>query len=199
MGTRGNPGKYTMVIGEKEEDSPWEPLHVEQGFKKDDSAISVIFPNCSTYLMPYGTDDKGLLTGAVYNIVPCRRGPICWVMPPQHAKILADKGWTKKEIRSYISQYARVPAHHHIDFVRGEPGVPPKVLATVNPTDTMPIIYNPDWVRVLVAGGPGNIMGLFQGQWLAGSEWVTTKIELTANWDKLVKKYKGLVPTYFRY
>jgi hypothetical protein len=199
MGTLGNPGKYTMVIGEKEEDSPWEPLQVEQGYKKEDNTISVIFPNCSVYLKPYGTDDKGLLTGAVYNIVPCRRGPICWLMPPQHAKTLADKGWTKKQISSYISQYARVPAHHHTDYVRGEPGIPPKELVTVNPTDTMPIIYNPDWVRVVVAGGPGNQMGLFQAQWIAGSDWVTHKIELPSNWDKLVKKYKSLVPTYFRY
>jgi len=36
MGVLGNPGKYSMVIAENEEDSPWEPLHVEQGFNKED-------------------------------------------------------------------------------------------------------------------------------------------------------------------
>ena len=47
MGFLGNPGKYSMVMAENEEESPWEPLHVEQGFKKEDSAITVFFPNSS--------------------------------------------------------------------------------------------------------------------------------------------------------
>ncbi len=44
-GALGNPGKYTMVLGENEEESPWEPLHVEYGFKKEDSTLTVFFPN----------------------------------------------------------------------------------------------------------------------------------------------------------
>ena len=34
MGVFGNPGKYSLVLGEYEEESPWEPLHVERGFQK---------------------------------------------------------------------------------------------------------------------------------------------------------------------
>ena len=34
MGVMGNPMKYSLVIAENEEDSPWEPLHVQQGLKK---------------------------------------------------------------------------------------------------------------------------------------------------------------------
>ena len=39
MGVLGNPGKYSWVMGENEENSPWEPLHVEHGLKPEDSAI----------------------------------------------------------------------------------------------------------------------------------------------------------------
>ena len=39
--TLGHPGKYTWCIAEAEEVSPWEPLHVERGFSKDDSAVTV--------------------------------------------------------------------------------------------------------------------------------------------------------------
>ncbi|MBO0685449.1 MAG: hypothetical protein J2P45_20025, partial [Candidatus Dormibacteraeota bacterium] len=32
QGTQGTTGKYAMCIAENEEESPWEPLHVERGF-----------------------------------------------------------------------------------------------------------------------------------------------------------------------
>ena len=47
MGVIGNPGKYSLVIGEDEEASPWEPLSVERGFQKEDSTVTVFFPNSS--------------------------------------------------------------------------------------------------------------------------------------------------------
>jgi len=200
MGVLGNPGKYSMVIAENEEDSPWEPLHVEQGFDKDNSTISLFFPNCSVRLMPYGTDDKGILSGVTYNIVPCRRGLFALVVNPTHARTLAGCGWTKKEIAAYISNYARVPAYRHADYVYGaDPGVPPKELVKVNPMDSMPILRTPDWIRVIVAGGPGNIMSLFTGQWLPDTDWVTKKVKLPENWDILVNKYRDIVPMYIRY
>src|SRR5437870_6036814 len=39
--TQGHPGKYTYCIAENEEESPWEPLHVERGFARDASAVTV--------------------------------------------------------------------------------------------------------------------------------------------------------------
>ena len=44
MGSWAIPVKYTMVMAENEEESPWDPLHVEYGFKKEDSTIGVAFP-----------------------------------------------------------------------------------------------------------------------------------------------------------
>jgi hypothetical protein len=39
--TQGHPGKYTFCIAENEEASPWEPLHVERGFARDASTVTV--------------------------------------------------------------------------------------------------------------------------------------------------------------
>ena len=41
-GTLGHPGKYTYVIAENEAESPWTPLHVERGFRADQSAVTVM-------------------------------------------------------------------------------------------------------------------------------------------------------------
>ena len=114
-------------------------------------------------------------------------------------------GWTKQEVVSYIYQYARVPAYRHADYVFGaDPGVPPKEGIPANPMESMSILRNAEGIRIIVAGGPGNVMGFFQAQWLSGStvgsnNWVTKKVELPANWNKLVAKYKNLVPSYVRY
>jgi hypothetical protein len=54
MGIFGNAGKYTMVIAENEEASPWEPLHVQHGFKKEDSTVAVSFPNSVSAISAFG-------------------------------------------------------------------------------------------------------------------------------------------------
>src|SRR5688572_28062782 len=38
----GQPGKFTFCLGEFEEESPWEPLHVELGLARSSSAVCVI-------------------------------------------------------------------------------------------------------------------------------------------------------------
>ena len=60
MGVIGNPMKYTLVIGENEAETPWEPLHVERGFQKEDNTLTVFFPNSNMQAVPSGTDAQGI-------------------------------------------------------------------------------------------------------------------------------------------
>src|SRR3989454_3760534 len=39
-GTLGHPGKLSYVIAENEAESPWTPLHVERGFRADQSTVT---------------------------------------------------------------------------------------------------------------------------------------------------------------
>ena len=205
MGQFGNPGKYTMVIAENEEDSPWEPLHVEHGFNKEDNTVSLFFPQSYSQLMSYGSDDKGILSSVIYNIIPGVRGLFCFLLNPSHAKALASKGWSKKEIANFISEFANVPAYRNWEYW-GAPKVPQKWRLATNPMDPIRILNNPDWIRVIVTGGPGNHIGLLTGGGAAakgeapgGFDWVTKKVELPANWSTLVGKYTNLVPIYTRH
>ena len=207
MGTLGNPGKYSLVISENEEKSPWEPLHVEKGFNRDDSTITVSSPNTYIQIWPYGSDDEGILRAILYNLIP--RGGPCIIMTPQHAKIMADKGWTKNDIKTFISQQARVPAYHIPSYwgtssPQAVPGRPPglfKGRVPMNHTDTMPLIGDPDAISMVVAGGAGAFIGLLMpGGVLSDKNAATTmKVELPSNWDELVKKYANVMPTYIRY
>jgi hypothetical protein len=40
--TQGTTLKYTFCIAENEEDSPWEPLHVERGWPPEDSTVAAL-------------------------------------------------------------------------------------------------------------------------------------------------------------
>jgi hypothetical protein len=200
MGVYGNPGKYASVIGENEEHSPWEPLHVEQGLARDDSAVTLFFPNCYSQIWQYGSDDKGILNTFIYNLQPGRGGLSCLMMTPHHAKTLAGKGWTKPMIRKFVCEFGRVPAYRHPSSHEGG-GWTIRRPETVAPSamDAVAIIPNPDLIKILVTGGPGAFLGLACGSGMVGADFVTKKVRLPANWSKLVAKYKNLVPTYEKY
>ena len=108
MGVLGNPMKYSMVIAENEEESPWEPLHVEYGFKKEDSAITVAFPQSYIQHWPQNSNDDGILRAVMDNLLRSQR--YTFIFTPPHARTLARAGWTKKDIKAFIAEYARVPA-----------------------------------------------------------------------------------------
>jgi hypothetical protein len=73
----------------------------------------------------------------------------------------------------------------------------------MNLSDTVPVLPEKDWIRVIVAGGQGAIVGQFIGPPAGasgeGMTWITTKVDLPGNWESLAAKYKDLAPKYVRY
>jgi hypothetical protein len=199
MGVLGNPAKYSMVIAENEEENPWEPFHVGEGFSRDESTVSLFYPNSYSQVWPYGSDDRGILNALIYNLQPARGGLFCWIVTPQHAKVMAKKGWTKEMIKRYITEFGRVPAYRHSYYYQSNTSIAKPGTVPMNPMDHMAVINNPAYIRILVAGGPGAFMGLLSSASIGGTSWVTKKIELPSNWSKLVAKYKNIVPVYERY
>jgi hypothetical protein len=170
MGDLGNPAKYSLVLGEYEEESPWDPLHVDFGLKKEDSALTVLFPNSYTQTIPSQTTAQGIAERfASFNPIALS----CLVIIPDHAHILANEGWSKKRLKEFILKNAP----------RGEMRTQLK---------------DEDFI-VVVGGGPGVWMGAFKSSGGFENSFVTKKIELPRNWDKLVAKYKALVPNYENY
>jgi hypothetical protein len=190
MGIFGNPGKYTMVLAENEEASPWEPLHVQHGFRKEDSTVTVSFPNSVYSASAFGSDASGILRGIISTI----HGTTTILIQPQHARTLGEDGWSKQDIASFVSEYARAPGYRVSAFY--SPFTPGRPRPPLNAEDSVRLVQSADSIRVVVAGGAGGLMvDLISG----GGGWTTRKISLPKNWDSLVTKYKDLVPTYVRY
>jgi hypothetical protein len=174
MGTFGNPAKYSMVVAENEEENPWEPLAVSEGLQPGDNGLTVTFPNCHWTLWPTATDADTLLRTLAEGLTPSGAGQSSTVvlLLPSHARILAKAGFDRKSLADFVNDHAR-------------PGV---ARDFVSPTDGR------GEVRVVVCGGPGSWIILTKG-----GKGLTKKIELPTHWDKLVSKYKNMVPTYARY
>jgi hypothetical protein len=183
MGVIGNPGKYSLVIGEDEEASPWEPLSVERGFKKEDNTVTIFFPNTFIQTVPGGTDAKGILD-TLSGMVTSTMSSL--ILIPSWAKVLSSEGYTKQKVREYLAAHA-TPSRSSVAGLSNAAS-PRKVDLDSS-------------LMILVAGGPGSFIALLRsaGPGFFENALVTKKIELPKNWDKLVAKYKDLKPNYEKY
>jgi hypothetical protein len=176
----GHPGKFSFLIGEYEEESPWEPLHVERGFAPDDSTISVYCcdaPQCLTnnagrtarsilrtvgQAMATGWNDKTVLAGS-YMLV----------MSPEHARTIAADGLSKHDVKRFLYENVRRPLGELLvtpDDAEGlNPDRLPPWLEKSKPTTLVPKVASPESIILLVAGGTAGRFTLQMTGWGGGS------------------------------
>src|SRR5262249_33656223 len=98
--TQGHPGKYSYCIAESEEESPWEPLHVERGLAREASAVTVFAAEGPhNVLSHYGETAEAILVtlgDTMASLGSFSPGQSFVVLAPEHVQILARDGWTTK-------------------------------------------------------------------------------------------------------
>ncbi|AXV37808.1 MAG: hypothetical protein CIT01_06140 [Methanobacterium sp. BRmetb2] len=153
--TLGSPSKYSFCFAEAENESPWKPLHVERGFSKQNSTTTVMAVDS-----PHNVNDhrsktaEDLLDTIVHTaaVAGCNNshvpGELLIIMGPEHAQLVASKGWNKKEVKEYIHDNLYVPAHLGD---RGGRKLDEKWIID----DDVKLTQTPDDVVLVVAGGPG--------------------------------------------
>jgi hypothetical protein len=116
MSTFGAPSKYSYLVAENEAANPWEPLHVERGLPKEASAVTVIGAEC-----PHNVNDHesltglGLLTTIAGTLISTGSNDIYYeaqpliVMGPEHAKTIANDGYSKADAKRFIQEHATLP------------------------------------------------------------------------------------------
>ncbi|MBN1191699.1 MAG: hypothetical protein JXA46_18240 [Dehalococcoidales bacterium] len=193
MSIMGHEGRFGMCIGENEEESPLEPHHVYSGLNKEDSAITLFWPTQRTQVG--GKDVPSLLDAmCTFDIFGFDLG-CAFVMTPAWAKILADEGWTKKRIISYLVEYARKPAgQFNVRWVKGNHHEPKGLELPLVPTHSMRRFFSSEHLLIVIAGDSGEPAVLAYGGGGDHGGPVTKKINLPAGWDRLVEKYKDIVP-----
>ena len=160
--THGQPGKYTFCCAENEEASPWEPLHVERGFSRDASTVTVVGAE-GTMNMNTHTKDAGELLRVIAETMQhppsneyCYGSEPWLVLSPEHAEILRAGGLAKRDVQRRLWELSRMPAGRmterdllRVKAARG------KELGEIRPDTLLTIAHRPEDIRVIVAGGPG--------------------------------------------
>jgi hypothetical protein len=108
--TMGTPGKYTCCIAENEEEHPWEPWHVEQGFAPEDSTVTLVAASSMIQVWNYGTHEQflravGDALSFLGSIAILGRTPGAVVLGGEHAELLRASGWSKRQVREFVVQH----------------------------------------------------------------------------------------------
>jgi len=114
MSTFAQPGRYTYCIGEREEESPWEPLHVEHGFAATDSTVAVLAAEAPQIVVDARSRSAhGVLTTiarsgeAIASHAIADLGGTLLVISPEHVRTIAADGWSKADVRAFLWERAR--------------------------------------------------------------------------------------------
>lgn len=110
--TQGLPGRWTMLIGEDEENSPWEPLSVDGGLTAGQDALSAtLVRTCEFVDNRHFHSIEEVLRDLADTI--SRSGPwifrhsvVAIVLNPEHAWAAAEAGMSKQDVRDWIAQRA---------------------------------------------------------------------------------------------
>ncbi|HEV3113276.1 MAG TPA: hypothetical protein VGY99_22555 [Candidatus Binataceae bacterium] len=175
--TLGSPNKFTACFPEWEERSPFEPLHVERGFQREDSVVTVygmvsgcfqLNDHSARTAQALGTTLAETLrvigTPKSYNL-----NESLLVLSPEHADTLRRTGWTKADLRDYIQQATARKIRDLIPQDRNSEGLSWEGLEIGNPTiealeRTISKFAEPNNLQIVVAGGEaGKFSAIFKG------------------------------------
>ncbi|HTI53105.1 MAG TPA: hypothetical protein VMC04_02665 [Verrucomicrobiae bacterium] len=192
MSTFGHPGRYTYCIGEHEEASPWPPYHASRGLAATESAVTVFAGEAPHGISDHASRTARALAGSLGWSMAClwnaKHFPLyshtMLVVGPEHARTLADDGWSKDDLVRHIFETVRVPYGRlgpaddngegtNLRFAKGgEPA----------PDEPIPKFPSPEELHVVVAGGTAGRFSMAIPGWLGtrnGSRPVTVPIRDT--------------------
>jgi hypothetical protein len=160
MGSHGNWYAYTAVIPEAEERSPWQPLHVQQGFKPTDSVASVFFGGWYTHA---GYGPRATWQEKMRHALAAveQYSPPFFVMDPIVARGFVELGFdTKEKLIAWCADNALLTAREYWDN-QSIQLLRPKAVAGIEPyasrlkakPDEIIKIYEPSDIHIVVAGG----------------------------------------------
>ncbi len=155
MSTQGAPSKYSYCVAENEEENPWEPLHVERGFRPEQSTVTVLAGE-----PPHNINDRearsapDLLTtmAGTLAVVGANNaytgGETLLAVSPEHVTTLVSDGFSKRDVQEWLHKHSYIPLErfNHDTLLQRFGRIP---------DGPVPMIPTPADLAVIVLGGPG--------------------------------------------
>lgn len=163
MTTQGQPGQYGMCIAENLPASPWESYPTSLGLDAP-SAVTLFFCESLHNAQDHtSTTPRGILrTLASMAAAPGSNATYaceaeCFVvLCPEHARLVADHGFGRRDVQLYLYEHARLSrARLGFGGCAGMDSWRPWMHADDDPDQRLPVVDHPDDFRILVAGGAG--------------------------------------------
>ena len=181
----GHPGKYTYCIAEYEAANPWKPLHVERGYARESSVVTVVnteAPHSMTENIQTDADEivrtfaSSMATLGVNNLYS--QGNPVLVLGIEHAQHIASAGWSKQDLQKALFERARQP--WGLMKNRGKSKGPrfPEFVDRTDDGSMVPVVRAPEDLILIVAGGAGGksmFLPTAGGQSLAVSKAIETR------------------------
>jgi hypothetical protein len=183
--------KFTMCFAEWEERNPWSPLHVERGFRAEDSVVTV-FAGTSGPVQMVDQDSRtaaqlagslGLCLEAAFHPKAHYATNVMLVVCPEHVDTLIRDGYSKADLRARIQEASARPIRELVADERSAVGFKAEAAARMSAAELerrLPKFRQDSDIHIVVAGSDaGKFSGAFHG-WATGqigSEPVSVKIE----------------------
>ena len=176
MSTLGNAGKFSYCIAENEEENPWEPLHVEMGFKPEHSTVTLFAGESphgvSEHMARDGKQNLKAISRAlatVWSYRVCAGVEAMVVLCPEHVKTLRRDGFTKQALREFLFENTAIPMRHY----EQNPGEGTQYVklykqAVIDGEPCYLKFTDPSAIKLVVAGGTAGKFSAVIGSWAAG-------------------------------
>ena len=157
----GHPGKFSYCIAENEEETHWNPLHVDRGFSREQSAVTVFacegprqvrMAAIPEIILEGVADVASSLGSSLSNsgsvadtTVPVRQGQIALVVAGTRD---VWEGWSKDDVRRYLRPRVRrsVADLKRVLVIKGDP-------EPGDDTRYIQLVPDPEDILVVFGGG----------------------------------------------
>ena len=166
--TLGTPGKYTFCFAEAE-DSAWEPLHVQRGFARDASTVTLFAGEGVQGVVDQKSRTPESLARtfaaclrAVDHPKLAMAGDAVLVVSPDHGRVFLEAGWSKARLLDELTRLLTGPADDLLAGVGGiAEGLPPALAGQQVPK------FRPGGLLIVRAGGGAGLFSAIIAGWAA--------------------------------
>lgn len=174
----GHPGKYSYCIAENEAESPWPPLHVDRGYRREQNTVTIMAA-LGVHQISNGLSStpEGLLTTLCAHMRisagTMRQPQYALIFAGEHMVTIARSGWTRDDIKRYCFENSKISV---AELKRSN--IQDGAVIAADERTMVPLVESPDDFLVIMAGGRAGVQSAFIPGWggKAGSQSVTREI-----------------------
>jgi len=186
MSTLGQPGKVGVCIAENEEVGSWDPLHVELGFARDQSTVTVMAAEAPRAIRDQLSrtarslaTSMGLSLESIAHVKLHGIDQALLVVSPEHVRTFDRDGYSKEDLRARIQEVTGRPLRDLLPDEECQKGTSLKVVprdwldSDGNPTPDaldrpFPKFARAESILIVVAGGTAGKFSAAVGGWASG-------------------------------